>query len=145
MPNFCQKNFSKWTFTKCYVSNSKLKSVTKLEVHFCKNEIIKGLLQLYKKYCWKTSCGNLLKFLDILIGNILIVNLLPSFNILKKQNIMIILKSDISSSSIQYNLMYFKYDLALHRCCWVFYLPYIYYYFIIHLSWRINMYTFKKQ
>ena len=63
------KVFSKYTVTKLSASNSKPKSVTKLKVHFCENDIFKEFFYSCKKYFWKMFSDNLLKFFDILIGN----------------------------------------------------------------------------
>ena len=69
---FANKSFSRRTFTKFSVSDSKSKSVTKLEVHIYKYDFLPSR----KKYCWKTLRDNLLKMLDILIGNVPFVHLI---------------------------------------------------------------------
>ena len=126
------------------VCSSKSKSVIKLEVLSCKNEILQEFLPSCKKYCWKVTHDKLLKFLDILIGNVSFGQFITQLQYFKKLDTLIFSKVVYSSNLIQYYLIHLKH-LALQWCCWVFYLPKIYIYFIIHLSCRINIYTFKRQ
>ena len=136
------KVFSKGNFTKLSVSNSKSKSVTKLEAHSFKNDILNKFLPSCKKFCWKTSRDNLLKFLGILIENALFRYFQLKY--FKKLNKLIIFKSGTNFNSIQYIqvwlnialMLLLSFLLTMDLSCTSS--------FII-LSCRVNMYAFKKQ
>ena len=63
-------------------------------------EIFKEFLPSGKKYCWKTSRDEMLKFLDILIGNTSFRQFITQLYYVKKQNTLIIFKNGIQSNFI---------------------------------------------
>ena len=95
------------------MSSSKLKSVIKLEVHSCKNEILQEFLPSCRKYCKKVIRDNLLKFLDILIGNVSFGQFITELQYFKKPDALTFSKVVYSSNLMQHNLAHFKH-LALY-------------------------------
>ena len=136
------KVFSKGKFTKLSVINSKSKSVTKLEAHSCKNGILKEFLPSCKKFCWKTSRDNLLKFLDILMENVLFRYFQLKY--FKNLNKLIIFKNGTKFNSIQYIQLWLNIALML-LLSFLLTMGLLCFSSFIYLSCRTNIYAFKKQ
>ena len=127
-------------------SNSKSKFVSKLDVLHGKMKCIKSFY-LHVKIIVVEKCPliNYWSFYIFLPEMRHLVNLLPSYNILKNLKHWSSSKVLHSSSSIEYNLIIqISIDTALMLHCFFTYSRFIIY-SINHLSCRLNMYAFRKQ